>query len=96
VQGLLAPAFATRWTSETLSGASPAGRAIAQKFGGVDPGQELYVSESPGPTRVALFGCWWPWGSGDKISIRIGLWLDALPDSQRPPLVQELRGWFGV
>jgi hypothetical protein len=94
VQALLTPSFATRVTAEALSGASPTARAIAEKFGGLDAGQELFVSESAG--GVALFGCWWPWGSGDRISIRIGLWLHAVPESDRPPLVQELRGWFGV
>jgi hypothetical protein len=94
VHALLRPLFETRWTSDTVSGASPVGRAIAAEFGGLDPGQELFVSESA--DGVALFGCWWPWGSGDRISIRVGVWLAGVPETDRVALVREFRGWFGV
>ena len=94
VHALLEETFGTAWDSTSIEGAPPAVARIADAFGGLWPGQELFVSEAD--RGVATCACWWPWGNGETISVRIALVADGVPDAERPALVAELRSWFAV
>jgi hypothetical protein len=42
-------------------------------------------------TAAALFGLWWPWGSGEKITLRIGL-MNLAPTADPLPRIRKLFG----
>jgi hypothetical protein len=86
--------LAGRWTEETLGSAPPAVQALAESFGGVLTGQELFAAGADG--SPVLFACWWPWGSGERISVRIGLWRPAASEADTAAMHATLRSWFRV
>ncbi len=59
-------AFPHGWTAKTIDTAPPVLIELAAKTGGLRAGQRLLGGDG-------LFGLWWPWGGGDKITLRIGL-----------------------
>ena len=89
---LLEATFGTGWSSDSIGAATPAVVRVAESFGGRRPGQELFVS-APGP-EVGTCACWWPWGDGETISVRIALLADGASDQEKPALVSEFRSWF--
>ncbi len=82
--------FPRGWTAKSLASAPPAFRALADKTGGVGAGQRLLAGNEA--TADRLFGLWWPWGSGAKITLRVGI-LDLGVADDPLPRVREL---FGV
>jgi len=81
-------AFPRGWTAKSLENAPAAYRALAERTG-LRASQRLLGGDelsSPG-----LFGLWWPWGSGDKITLRIGI-LDTSGNAEPLPRIRELFG----
>jgi hypothetical protein len=72
-------AFPRGWTTKSLEAAPADMRALAERVGGLRPRQRLLAGDELAcPT---LFGLWWPWGDGEKITLRIGsLDLAPMPD----------------
>jgi hypothetical protein len=94
VHALLERSFGGVWDSATIGTAAPAVLAMVQSLGGLRPGQKLFVSA---PDRaVGTCACWWPWGDGETVSVRIMLLAGGVPDTERAALVAELRSWFSV
>ena len=91
---LLERSWGTGWSLDTIGAAAPAVLRVAEFFGGLRPGQELFVS-APGPA-VGTCACWWPWGDGETISVRIALVTESVPGREQPALVSELRSWSAV
>ena len=91
---LVSTHFAHRFGPDTIAGAPPPIRAIAESFGGLRAGQELFASEPN--DGVTLFGCWWPWGGGDRVSLRIGLGRPAASEADEARLHAALRAWFSL
>jgi hypothetical protein len=57
------------WNTDNIGSAPPAVRELAGKLG-LRAGQSLFASD---PVNGAvLYGAWWPWGSGKRISLRVG------------------------
>jgi len=83
-------AFPAGYTATTLATAPPALAAIAARTGGLRAGQRLLAGDLSG--ELVLYGLWWPWGGGEKITLRIGFANLALPAE---PVVW-LRELFGV
>ncbi|CAN5422590.1 hypothetical protein BH11MYX1_BH11MYX1_00300 [soil metagenome] len=82
-------AFPRGWTVKSIEHAPAMFRALADKTC-MRPNQRLLAGDEL--TAPTLFGLWWPWGGGDKITLRIGL-LDA--DAAVAP-VSAIRELFGV
>ena len=83
-------AFPRGWTTSSLVNAPADLQAFAARTGGLRANQRLLGGD---PVSCAsLFGLWWPWGSGDKITLRIGI-VGIADDA--PPLPQ-LRALFGL
>jgi hypothetical protein len=79
-------AFPRGWTVKSLETAPAELRALAERTGGLRARQRLLGGDELAcPT---LFGLWWPWGDGAKITLRIGS-LDLAPMS-------EVRALFGA
>ena len=69
-------------------------KAVQDDLGGLMAGQILFTSD---PNRgVVLFCAWWPWGNGEKISIRVGLWSKNLSDAEYAENLQQLKVCFGL
>lgn len=91
---LLEQSFGTGWRIDSIGAAAPAVLRVAEFFGGLRPGQELFVS-APGPA-VGTCACWWPWGDGETISVRIALLTESVSEQEKPALISEFRSWFAV
>jgi hypothetical protein len=76
--------------ADTLAGAPPGARALAEQYGGVRSGQLLFWGGESG--APGAFGLWWPWGDGKSISLRIGLHDVDTPKVRYP----QLRELFGI
>lgn len=83
-------ALGTEWTSTTIHKAPPPVRQLADRTGGLRPGQMILAGNAIGPGFA--YGLWWPWGDGMTTSVRIGLeGMDGSHDA-----FQRLRDAFGV
>jgi hypothetical protein len=60
-------AFPRGWTASSIDKAPAELVAIATKTGGLRVGQRLLGGDR------GLYGLWWPWGGGDKVTLRISL-----------------------
>ncbi|KJS31596.1 MAG: hypothetical protein VR64_10660 [Desulfatitalea sp. BRH_c12] len=49
---------------------SPIARTITSEFG-LMPGQSFFLSNPI--ENIVLFVAWWPWGTAERVSIRVGL-----------------------
>lgn len=83
-------AFPRGWTTKSLELAPAEMRALAERTGGLREGQRLLGGDET--TSPNLFGLWWPWGGGAKVTLRIGI-LDLANDAEPLPRIREL---FGV
>lgn len=82
--------LANEWTPGTVGRAPPALREIAERTGGMRPGQLMFSTTGAGPGFA--FALWWPWGDGMTTSLRIGLGGTFGSESS----LQKLRDVFGV
>ena len=91
VLGLLEKHLVSRWDAASAVEAPEVVREILKTLGGLMSGQLLLLSDIEKP--AFLFCAWWPWGNGQKISIRIGAFGEA---SETKSLTQVLKDRFGV
>jgi len=83
-----------RWDSATIGEAPEIAQRVKRHLGGLMAGQLLLLSD---PDAESLVYCaWWPWGNGQMISIRIGLFSATMDTERKGTLTKALRGWFGV
>ncbi len=64
-------ALPSEFTTTTLARAPGYLRELAERTGGLRPGQMLLASAPVG--HAFAYGLWWPWGDGMTTSLRIGL-----------------------
>lgn len=83
-------AFPRGWTTKSLDNAPLEMKAIADRTGGLRQGQRLLAGDEMFAPK--LYGLWWPWGSGDTITLRIGL--DGIDGKTEPML--SIRRMFAV
>ena len=88
---LLEKHLVSRWDASSVVEAPEVVREILKTLGGLMSGQLLLLSNLEGP--AFLFCAWWPWGNGQKVSIRIGAFGEA---SEKEALTQVLKDRFGV
>ena len=94
VLAVLDEVFDKVWSAAELRAAPAQVSQVARSLGGLRSGQMLLTAfvDSPGPM---LYCAWWPWGSGARISVRIGCAPGTGPlDPSEPDA--SLRRWFDV
>ncbi len=91
---LLEQHLATCWTTDTIGQAGPDVRRVTASFGDLREGQELFLTDPGRP--LTLVACWWPWGNGDTISLRLKLLARDASQPDEGMLRGEFRSWFGV
>jgi hypothetical protein len=70
-------AFPRGWTAKSIDTAPEPFRALAASTG--LRSRQRVLGGDP-LTAPALFGLWWPWSSGERITLRIGI-MEATPDA---------------
>jgi hypothetical protein len=94
IRATLEQHLSAAWDSANVGNAPDTVRVIKDDLGGLMAGQILFTSD---PNRgVVLFCAWWPWGNGEKISIRVGLWSKNLSDAEYGENLQQLKVCFGL
>ena len=94
VLGILEEYLVSRWDSATIAEAPEAAKKVKGHLGGLMSGQLLLLS-NPDSEPLA-FCAWWPWGNGQTISIRVGLFSGTMDGEQKQALADALKGWFGI
>jgi hypothetical protein len=94
VRVALEPRFGKPWDGASVATAPEEVQETAGKFGGIRPGQFLYAM-CPDEDVVA-YGAWWPWGSGEKISLRVIPGWAAAEPPEAPDLTVKFRALFGL
>ena len=81
------------WDAKSIRGAPRRIVALAGKFGGIHPGQQMLTTDPEAdPLLLAL---WWPWGGGDTFSLRVTCLAETAEAAALEPLAA-LRACFGV
>ncbi len=84
----------SRWDSTSIADAPETVKKVKGHLGGLMAGQLLLLSD---PDAEPLAYCaWWPWGNGQTISIRVGVFCTGCSDEERRGLATTIRGWFKV
>ncbi len=82
------------WNQENADSAPELIKNIIAYFGGFYPKQQLYTSDADG--NDIMMCAWWPWGNGNTISIRIGVYAKSLNGADNDELSRISKGWFGL
>lgn len=69
VSAVITAQFPQAWDGVSVNDATEDVSSAMERFGGLHPGQRLYVADLNENTM--LFGLWWPWSNGTTISIRL-------------------------
>ena len=84
----------TTWDNHSIRKAPKSIIRISRQLGGINENQLLYVSSS---TQEAFVICaWWPWGNGEKISIRLSPSSARLSPAENTFLSNHFKKLFGV
>jgi hypothetical protein len=94
VQEILDRYLVNRWDSATIGEAPEIAQRVKGHLGGLMLGQMLLVSD-PGVDPL-VYCAWWPWGSGQTISIRIGLFSETTDAKEKSSLTEALKRRFGI
>jgi hypothetical protein len=81
-------AFPRGWTAKSIPSAPDEYRALAETAGLRSTQRILGGDELTAPT---LYGLWWPWGNGERITLRIGL-LNLAATADPIPRIRKLFG----
>jgi hypothetical protein len=94
VQAHIKKEMAYIWDDENTESAPELVQNIINYFGGFYSEQLLYTSD---PDKDDILMCaWWPWGNGNTISIRIGVYAKSLNGADNDELSRVSKEWFGL
>ncbi len=94
VLGRLEQHLVSSWDSATIQDAPEGARQVMRHLGGLMTGQLLLLSDPAGD--LLIYCAWWPWGNGQTISIRVGLFSARLDGDESQDLTNVLKAAFGV
>jgi len=81
-----------KWDKFTLGDSPPNIQNIAVNLGGIKENQVLLASE-PGEDSF-IFGAWWPWQNGEKISIRLAPYSVNFSKDEMEEFIKVFQSWF--
>ena len=85
--------FDTQWDFKSVDNSPAPFYSYLKSVFGIIPGQKIFTSTDG--TGTMLFAVWWPWGDGNKISLRVGLYNDS--DTNHLEYFKEsLSKWFQI
>ncbi|MGB2984147.1 MAG: hypothetical protein WBC63_09885 [Candidatus Bipolaricaulia bacterium] len=84
----------SRWDSLTIGEAPEAVKKVKGLLGGLMSGQLLLLSDLN--VESLVYCAWWPWGNGQTISIRVGLYCETSDGEGAQPPEEILKDAFGL
>jgi len=92
VQQILNKHLPYKWNQATLSDSPKKIQTIAGNIGGVKDNQWLMASEPE--KENFIFGAWWPWSGGEKISIRLAPFSENFSTKEMEEFIKVFQSWF--
>ncbi|MCK5826998.1 hypothetical protein KAH43_00630 [Candidatus Bipolaricaulota bacterium] len=92
--GILGQFLTTTWDSASVKDAPDAVLQVKKSLGGLMPGQMLLTSDVA--NEALIYCAWWPWGNGQKISIRVALFSEGMAAEDVGRLTDALRRAFEI
>ena len=93
VYSLLESSFFDCWTYKKAKKAPQIIKDIINSAGGMEKDQLIFATD---PEEEIILVCnWWPWGNGETISLRIGMFSLCAAISQMTA-DEKIKEWFGV
>ncbi len=80
------------WPGTEIAMAPGTIQSLANSLGGMREGQKLLISD-PEQERM-VFCAWWPWGSGETVTIRLGVYGHSMPRREQEEIGSWLRSEF--
>ena len=83
------------WPYGEIESAPERVRSILAKLGGLQRGQ-MFLTSDPENSDEFVYCAWWPWGNGEKVSIRLassGYTENCCSD---PDHHSRIKSWFGI
>ena len=94
VQSTLKKHFENIWDSSSIAAAPEIVLQLTESFSELMPGQLLFTSNPE--MEAVVFCAWWPWGRGDRVSIRIATFYPGEAGVTKDEQIEKLRTWFGL
>lgn len=82
--------FESTFDIDSIQSSPPDVQGIVGNYGGIRPEQKLFLAKPDSGAK--LLAMWWPWGGGERVSLRIGY----LGDASVSPSIDQFKVWFGV
>jgi hypothetical protein len=88
--------FEQTWDFATIENSSRLVSSFIESGFGLMPGQNLFIAADDNATGLLLYATCWPWGDGDKFSLRVGIFGEdpVVPNPQETKNL--LIDWFNI
>lgn len=88
--------FEQSWDFSTIDDSSRLVYDFIQSGFGLMPGQNLFIAADDKAAGMLLYATCWPWGDGDKYSLRVGMFSET-PNAQKPQATKAmLSDWLNI
>ena len=88
--------FEQTWDFTTIGESSRLVSQFIDAGFGLMPGQNLFIAADDEATGLVLYATCWPWGNGDKFSLRVGIF-SGDPESPHLGMTKDLlTDWFNI
>ncbi|HBF44001.1 MAG TPA: hypothetical protein DDW42_10330 [Desulfobacteraceae bacterium] len=85
--------FDDKWDYSTVDNSAEYINVFTNSVG-ILPGQIIFTSTEE--SALVLFATWWPWGDGERISLRIGMFSPEEQVLNRKEIKEQLAEWFAL
>jgi hypothetical protein len=88
--------FEQTWDFTTIDNSSHLVSRFIESGFGLMPGQNLFIAADDNADGLLLYATCWPWGDGDKFSLRVGIFSEnpVIPKPQETKTL--LTDWFNI
>lgn len=88
--------FEQKWDLATIDDSSRLVNSFIQSGFGLMPGQNLFIAADDNAAGLLLYATCWPWGNGNKFSLRVGIFSQD-PVFPNPQMTKDLlTDWFNI
>lgn len=88
--------FEQTWDFTTIDDSSRLVNSFIRSGFGLMPGQNLFIAADDNAAGLLLYATCWPWGNGNKFSLRVGFFSED-PVFPNPQVTKDLlTDWFNI